>query len=80
MPTSLLRLDQAEVGYGEKVILSAINFSLIPGERIGLLGLNGAGKSTFIKLLAGELQAKGGEVSRSKDLRVGYFANISSSN
>jgi len=74
MPTSLLRLDQAEVGYGDRTILSDINFSLIPGERIGLLGLNGAGKSTFIKLLAGELTAHSGQMDRSKDLKVGYFA------
>ena len=74
MPTSLLRLDQASVGYGELTVLSRINFSLIPGERIGLLGLNGAGKSTFIKLLAGELSLQSGQMDRSKDLKVGYFA------
>ena len=74
MPTSLLRLDRANVGYGDITILNNINFSLIPGERIGLLGLNGAGKSTFIKLLAGELQTQSGKMDRSKDLKVGYFA------
>jgi ATP-binding cassette subfamily F protein 3 len=74
MPTSLLRLDRVDVGYGDTTILKNINFSLIPGERIGLLGLNGAGKSTFIKLLAGELQTQGGKMDRSKDLKVGYFA------
>ncbi len=74
MPSSLLRLDGVDVGYGDKMILSGINFSLIPGERIGLLGLNGAGKSTFIRLLAGELQAQGGQVDKSRDLKVGYFA------
>jgi ATP-binding cassette subfamily F protein 3 len=74
MPTSLIRLDHAVVGYGDTIILRDINFSLIPGERIGLLGLNGAGKSTFIKLLAGELAAQGGQVDKSKDLKVGYFA------
>ena len=74
MPSSLLRLDRVWVGYGDKTVLRDIDFSLIPGERIGLLGLNGAGKSTFIKLLAGELQAQGGQVDKSKDLKVGYFA------
>jgi len=74
MPTSLLRLDKASVGYGETTILSGINFSLIPGERIGLLGLNGAGKSTFIKLLAGDLSLQSGQMDRAKDLKVGYFA------
>jgi len=74
MPSSLIRLDKAVAGYGETVVLSGVDFSLIPGERIGLLGLNGAGKSTFIKLLAGEIEAKGGQVDKSKDLKVGYFA------
>ena len=74
MPSSLIRLDKVAAGYGETTVLSGIDFSLIPGERIGLLGLNGAGKSTFIKLLAGEIEAKGGQLDRSKDLKVGYFA------
>ena len=74
MPTSLLRLDRVNIGYGDATILKNINLSLIPGERIGLLGLNGAGKSTFIKLLAGELQTQSGKMDRSKDLKVGYFA------
>ena len=74
MPTSLLRIDNASVGYGDITVLKQINFSLIPGERIGLLGLNGAGKSTFIKLLAGELELQSGEMNRAKELKVGYFA------
>ncbi|MCP4981473.1 MAG: ATP-binding cassette domain-containing protein, partial [Gammaproteobacteria bacterium] len=74
MPTSLLRIDQARVGYGAVTVLEEINLSLIPGERIGLLGLNGAGKSTLIKLLAGELELQSGQMVRSKDLEVGYFA------
>jgi len=72
--TSLLKLDSVATGYGDKVVLEDIEFSLIPGERIGLLGLNGAGKSTFIKLLANQLQAFRGDVTRAKDLQTGYFA------
>jgi ATP-binding cassette subfamily F protein 3 len=74
LPTSLLKLDAVATGYGDMVVLEDIEFSLIPGERIGLLGLNGAGKSTFIKLLANQLQAFRGEVTRAKDLQIGYFA------
>jgi len=74
LPTSLLKLDKVSTGYGEQTILSNIEFSLIPGERIGLLGLNGAGKSTFIKLLAGELAVFSGQMTRARDLQVGYFA------
>ena len=74
LPTSLLKLDGVATGYGENKVLDNINFSLIPGERIGLLGLNGAGKSTFIKLLANELQPFRGIMTRAKDLKIGYFA------
>ncbi|UCH39438.1 MAG: ATP-binding cassette domain-containing protein [Gammaproteobacteria bacterium] len=74
LPSSLVRLDRVATGYGDNRVLEGIDFSLIPGERIGLLGLNGAGKSTFIKLLAGELPAFDGEVTRAKELRIGYFA------
>ncbi len=74
LPSSLLKLDQVATGYGDKIVLQDLEFSLIPGERIGLLGLNGAGKSTFIKLLAGELNAFSGEITRARELRIGYFA------
>ena len=74
LPTSLLKLDKASTGYGDTTVLRDLDFSLIPGERIGLLGLNGAGKTTFIKLLAGELPAFGGQVTRARDLQIGYFA------
>jgi len=74
LPSSLIKIDGVATGYGEKTVLEQIEFSLIPGERIGLLGLNGAGKSTFIKLLAGELQAFQGEITRARELRIGYFA------
>jgi ATP-binding cassette subfamily F protein 3 len=74
MPSSLIRLEQVSTGYGDRVVLEGVDFSMIPGERIGLLGLNGAGKSTFIKLLAGDLPAFDGEITRARQLRIGYFA------
>ncbi len=74
LPSSLLRLENVAAGYADRDVLRAVDFALIPGERIGLLGLNGAGKSTFVKLLAGEIAATAGEVTRSGDLVVGYFA------
>ena len=49
-----------------KIIVSGINFSLQAGQRIGLLGINGAGKSTFIKTIAGELQSLAGTPSSTR--------------
>ena len=78
-PNPLLTLDDVAIGYrseegSEKKIASAINFSLQTGQRIGLLGVNGAGKSTFIKTIAGELQALHGDANFGKGLAIGYFA------
>jgi ATP-binding cassette subfamily F protein 3 len=73
-PNPLLQVRHATVGYKDKTILQNIEFTLAPGERIGLLGLNGAGKSTFIKLLAGELNPAQGEMYYHPDTKIGYFA------
>ncbi len=74
LPRPLLTLDGQAVGYGEVPLVEDISFTISPGARIALLGHNGAGKSTVIKLLAGELPALGGERVEARDLRIGYFA------
>jgi ATP-binding cassette subfamily F protein 3 len=75
LPPPLITLDDASVGYEEgKPILKRLNLRLDPDDRIALLGSNGNGKSTFVKLLAGRLQPMEGEMRRSSKLRVGYFA------
>ena len=51
-----------------------MSLTVYPGDRIALLGRNGAGKSTLIKLLAGELAARGGTRDDARDLATGYFA------
>lgn len=70
----LLRLENVEVGYGDDpAILKDLDLRLDVDDRIGLLGVNGAGKSTFAKLVAGALEARSGRVSRSARLEVGWF-------
>ncbi len=78
-PNPLLTLDDVGIGYrseegNEKQIAADINFSLQTGQRIGLLGVNGAGKSTFIKTIAGDLSPLGGVINVGKGLVIGYFA------
>jgi ATP-binding cassette subfamily F protein 3 len=70
----LVHIDNADISYGEQKILSKISFSLNPQEAIGVLGINGAGKSTFMKSLAGILEASAGTISFNKNLKIGYFA------
>jgi ATP-binding cassette subfamily F protein 3 len=73
-PPPLITLERAAAGYGDHVVLDRLDLRLDPDDRIALLGANGNGKSTFAKLLAGELAPMRGEVIRAPKLRVGYFA------
>ena len=70
----LIAMDSVSAGYGERVVLSRLNLSISNDDRIGLLGANGNGKSTFAKLVAGRLDAMKGEIRRSARLDVGFFA------
>jgi ATP-binding cassette subfamily F protein 3 len=74
LPTPLLQLQQAELGYVDRPVLRIDKLVINAGDRIGLLGQNGAGKSTLIKTLAGELQPHSGEREEARYLRIGYFA------
>ena len=74
LPHSLIRLNQADCGYGRTKILDQVGFGLEAGDRVGLLGPNGAGKSTLVKTLVGELSLLDGERVVHPDLRIGYFA------
>ncbi len=73
-PNPLLKIDQADVGYGQSIQLHQLSLSIESGSRIGLLGVNGAGKSTLIKLLSGELAPLNGQRIEGKGLKIGYFA------
>ncbi|MEY2853661.1 MAG: hypothetical protein RL030_793, partial [Pseudomonadota bacterium] len=74
LPRPLLAIERQAVGYGDRPLLSGVNLTLYPGDRMALLGRNGAGKSTLVKMLAGELAARGGARNDARDLVTGYFA------
>ena len=74
LPRPLLAIDKQSAGYDGRTILENVTLTLAPGDRIALLGRNGAGKSTFMKLLAGELAPLAGTRTEARDLRIGYFA------
>ena len=69
----LLTIDNLVLGYGDDIVLNGVSLSLHPGDRIGLLGKNGAGKSTFLKGLTGALPALSGDRVTGAHLRIGYF-------
>jgi ATP-binding cassette subfamily F protein 3 len=70
----LLRLEEVSVGYGERTVLSRLNLRIDPEDRIALLGANGNGKSTLIKLIGDRLAPKAGDIHRPPKLAAGYFA------
>ncbi len=70
----IVAMDKVSVGYDGTAILKNLNLSIADDDRIGLLGSNGNGKSTFAKLVAGRLAAMEGEMRRSSKLDVGFFA------
>ena len=72
-PVILTAMD-LDVYYGEQVILDKASLSIHEGDRIGLVGRNGTGKSTFLKIICGELEADAGEVAKKKDLSIGYLS------
>ncbi|MEC8455398.1 MAG: ATP-binding cassette domain-containing protein, partial [Pseudomonadota bacterium] len=74
LPPPLIRLERASVGYEPgKPILKNLNLRMDLDDRIGLLGVNGAGKSTFAKLIAKALTVDAGEFHRDGKMRVGWF-------
>ncbi len=74
LPPPLLTLDGVATGYKGKPILSGLDLRIDDDDRIALLGANGNGKSTFLKLLAGGLDPSTGLINKSSKLRIGYFA------
>ena len=74
MSSPLLQLEHADIGYGDKLIVTNVNLQITPTSRIGLLGMNGAGKSTLIKSLVGDLNLLKGTRKASELLNIGYFA------
>jgi ATP-binding cassette subfamily F protein 3 len=70
----IIRFDDVSLGYGETTVLRGLNQRIDPDDRIGLLGKNGQGKSTFAKAVMAHLEAQTGFIKRHKKLEIGYFA------
>ena len=70
----ILSALELEVHFGEQIILDKASLSVHDGDRIGLVGRNGAGKSTFLKIISGLMPPDSGEVAKKKDLVVGFLS------
>ncbi|WP_040949225.1 ABC-F family ATP-binding cassette domain-containing protein [Gorillibacterium massiliense] len=70
---SLVTIEQLTKSYGEKVLFADISFTLEERQRIGLIGVNGTGKSSLLKAIAGVEPADSGKITHAKDFRVEYL-------
>ena len=67
----LIDLKNVSFGYDDKKILDGVSFTVSEGERIGLIGPNGEGKTTLMRVMTGDLAADEGAVSRKSGLKTG---------
>jgi ATPase subunit of ABC transporter with duplicated ATPase domains len=72
--TNMITASNIALSYGKRVIFQDVNIKFAPGNCYGLIGANGAGKSTFLKILAGQLEADRGEVSKGKRERIAMLS------
>ncbi len=73
LPSPLIKTENVSVGYDNKVVLKKINLYLNQDDRVALLGKNGNGKSTLVKMLSGNLNIFDGKIIKSPKLKIGYF-------
>ncbi len=67
---ALISLDKIYLSYGSDPLLDHVNFQIDAGERVCLIGRNGAGKSSFLKIIEGHIQPDSGKIHRDKSLRI----------
>ena len=70
----LISVQNLEKGFGAHAVLRDVTFSLQKGEKMGLVGVNGCGKTTLMRLMTGQMQPDGGQIHRNRELRIGYLA------
>lgn len=70
----VINLKNAQFKIGDKHLLKSFTYNFIPGERVGIIGPNGVGKSSFIRLLTGENQVFSGDIDRGENTVIGYHS------
>lgn len=71
--SSLLSAQELSLSYGAQHLLESVSFAVGAGEKVGLVGRNGCGKTTLLRILAGAMPPDSGDISRRRGLRVGYL-------
>ena len=69
----LLSAEHISINFGSRQLLEDVNFYLNEGDKTGIIGINGTGKSTFLKVLAGAIEPDAGRISRNPNVQVSYL-------
>ena len=69
----IITVENAAFSYGDNLIFENVSFAVNEGERVGLIGANGEGKTTLIKLISGENLPDSGQVIKKNSARIGYL-------
>lgn len=70
----LLQAEHLSINFGSRQLLQDVNFYLNDGDKVGIIGINGTGKSTFLKVLAGVIEADEGRITRNPNVQVSYLS------
>ena len=70
----LLSAEHLSINFGSRQLLNDVNFYLNEGDKVGIIGINGTGKSTFLKVLAGALEPDAGRISRNPNVQVSFLS------
>ena len=70
----LLTAEHLSINFGMKQLLTDVNFYLNEGDKVGIIGINGTGKSTLLKVLAGAIEADEGRLIRNPNVQVSYLS------
>ncbi|SES71246.1 ABC-F family ATP-binding cassette domain-containing protein [[Clostridium] polysaccharolyticum] len=73
---NLLTIENVSKIYGEKQIFNKVSFGLNEGDKFGVIGINGTGKSTFLKITAGLEEPDEGKVTKGNKVRIGYLSQV----
>ena len=72
--TTMITASNVALSYGKRIIFQDVNIKFTPGNCYGLIGANGAGKSTFLKILAGQMEPDRGEISKGPRERIAVLS------
>src|SRR3954467_13068120 len=72
----LLSAEQISKSYGDNQVLNQVSITLQEGQKLGLVGANGVGKSTLLKIIVGEITADSGKVTLAHHMRLGYLPQV----